>query len=91
MRRKNVQKTKQEIKKEKNPANQSTIPSYFPNASDSSPNRSNPIEFPVVFHSFSGDEFLSDGEEFVPEFISSLIPTDGIFWNLKFATIPVNP
>ena len=40
-------------------------------------------------HTFSGDEFLSDGEEFVPEFVSALIPTDAPFSNLKFVAIPV--
>ena len=41
-----------------------------------------------MFHSFSGDEFLSENETFDEAFVNSLIPPNAPFAMLKFVTIP---
>ena len=80
MKKKDVQEIKQEFKKiKKQTPNQSSITSYMTNTT--SPNPS----FSVYF---SGDEFLSDDEEFDPTFIHKVIPSDISLETLTFVTIP---
>ena len=73
-------------KSKKHSPNQSSIRSYLTNATSSS--TSNLQNNPSISVYFSGDEFLSDDEEFDPTFIHKVIPTDISLETLTLVAIP---
>ena len=73
----------QKAKKDKPSSQSRNIQSYF------HPPGVDPNTVTFMDLASSGDKFLSDNEEFVPEFITTLIPTDAPLSDLKVVTIPV--